>query len=102
MGGLVSDIEALMDYLKVKDSMFVGLSIGGMIGQGLATKRRDLIRSMVLSNTAAKIATPDIWRERIASIRENGMDLVADPLAQYAKSNSGGRLYRLCPCNCRN
>lgn len=78
MGGLVSDIEALMDYLKVKDSMFVGLSIGGMIGQGLATKRRDLIRSMVLSNTAAKIATPDIWRERIASIRENGMDLVAD------------------------
>ena len=80
MGGLVSDIEALMDYLKVKNSIFVSLSIGGMISQGLATKRRDLIRSMVLSNTATKIATPDICRERIASIRENGMDQIADTL----------------------
>ena len=40
-----------------------GSRIGGMIAQGLAVKRLDLIRAMVLSNTAAKIGTPrDVGR----------------------------------------
>ena len=73
MGALISDAEALLEYLNVHDCLFVGLSIGGMIAQGLATKRLDLIRAMVLSNTAAKIATPEIWQNRIDSIRKNGM-----------------------------
>ena len=60
MGELISDVEALLDHLNICDCFFVGLSIGGMIAQGLATKRLDLIRAMVLSNTAAKIATPAI------------------------------------------
>ena len=60
MGTLISDVEALLDYLNISDCLFVGLSIGGMIAQGLATKRLDLFRAMVLSNTAAKIATPTI------------------------------------------
>ena len=78
MGALISDAEALLDYLKVQDCMFVGLSIGGMIGQDLATKRLDLIRAMVLSNTAAKIATPAIWQDRMERVRRNGMHEVAD------------------------
>ena len=73
MGALISDIEALLDHLEVRNSLFVGLSIGGMIAQGLATKRLDLIRAMVLSNTAAKIATPAIWQDRIDSIRAEGI-----------------------------
>ena len=43
MGSLVRDIEALMDALKLKNSLFIGLSIGGMIAQGLAVKRLDLV-----------------------------------------------------------
>ena len=38
MGILVKDVEALMDTLKLKNSLFIGLSIGGMIAQGLAVK----------------------------------------------------------------
>ena len=49
-----------------------------MIAQGLATKRLDLIRAMVLSNTAAKIATPAIWQDRIDSIRATGIGPVSD------------------------
>ena len=38
MGALVRDIEALMDQFGLKNSLFIGLSIGGLIGQGLAVK----------------------------------------------------------------
>ena len=61
MGALITDTERLLDHLGVRDCVFVGLSIGGMIAQGLAAKRLDLVRAMVLSNTGAKIGTPDIW-----------------------------------------
>lgn len=72
MGALIRDAERLMDHLRLRDAMFVGLSIGGMVAQGLAVKRPDLIRALVLSNTGAKIATPEIWAERIATARRPG------------------------------
>ncbi|SDW75203.1 3-oxoadipate enol-lactonase [Ruegeria halocynthiae] len=78
MGSLVRDAEQLLDYLNVKDSIFVGLSIGGMIAQGLAVKRMDQIRALVLSNTAAKIGTANIWQDRIAAVRTGGIEALAD------------------------
>ena len=82
MGVLISDAEALLDHLKIASCVFVGLSIGGMVGQGLASKRLDLIRAMVLSNTAAKIATKDLWQDRIDSIRKDGIGPVAGATMQ--------------------
>ncbi|MEM9584090.1 MAG: 3-oxoadipate enol-lactonase [Pseudomonadota bacterium] len=78
MGALVRDVEQLMDAVAMKDALFVGLSVGGLVAQGLATKRRDLVRSMVLSNTAAKIGTKEIWQRRFDLIRDGGMEAVAD------------------------
>ena len=49
-----------------------------MIGQGLALKRLDLIRGLVLSNTAAKIWTAEIWAARIEAVRAGGMEAIAD------------------------
>jgi 3-oxoadipate enol-lactonase len=82
MGGLVRDVEQLMDHLEVKDAMFVGLSIGGLITQGLAKKRLDLVRAMVLSNTGAKIGTADMWQQRIADIGASGLEAAADTVMQ--------------------
>ena len=78
MGALVRDAEALLDYLKVRDCVFVGLSIGGMVAQGLAVKRLDQVRALVLSNTAAKIGQPTMWHDRIATVRAGGMAALAD------------------------
>ncbi|MGH1454926.1 MAG: 3-oxoadipate enol-lactonase [Paracoccaceae bacterium] len=78
MGTLVRDVERLLDLLEVRNCIFVGLSIGGMIAQGLAVKRLDLVRAMVLSNTAAKIGQPEMWQERIDAINANGIDSLAD------------------------
>ena len=53
-----------------------------MVAQGLAVKRPDLIRAMVLSNTAAKIGNPDFWEARINSIRTSGMAAISDGVMQ--------------------
>ncbi len=82
MGSLVTDVEKLMDHLKVRESVFVGLSIGGMIAQGLAVKRLDLVRAVVLSNTGAKIGTPAMWAERIGAVKQNGIEALADPVME--------------------
>ncbi|MFK7754376.1 MAG: alpha/beta fold hydrolase, partial [Sedimentitalea sp.] len=74
----VSDAEAVMDHLGVKDAVFVGLSIGGLIAQGLAVKRLDLVRAMVLSNTGAKIGTTEMWDQRIAAVKQGGIEALAD------------------------
>jgi 3-oxoadipate enol-lactonase len=82
MGALVSDTERLLDMLKVHDCLFVGLSIGGMIAQGLAVKRLDIVRAAVLSNTGAKIGTKDMWDDRIAAVNAGGIEALADPVME--------------------
>ena len=78
MGALIRDAERLLEALAVRDCVFVGLSMGGLVAQGLAVKRLDLVRGMVLSNTAAKIGTPQIWAARIAEVRDGGVGAIAD------------------------
>ncbi len=82
MGQLVSDAEAVCDALAVRDALFVGLSVGGMIAQGLAVKRPEIIRAMVLSNTAAKIGNPKLWQDRIDLVSRNGMAAASDAIMQ--------------------
>jgi 3-oxoadipate enol-lactonase len=82
MGALVTDAERLLDHLGVRGCVFVGLSIGGMIAQGLAVKRLDLVRGMVISNTAAKIGTAAMWEERIAAVRAGGIEALADAVME--------------------
>ena len=78
MGALVRDTEDLLDFLEVRDCVFVGLSIGGLIGQGLAVKRLDQVRALVLSNTAAKIGIPSIWQDRMDAVQKGGIEALAD------------------------
>ena len=78
MGSLIRDTERLMDHFVLKDAVILGLSIGGLVAQGLAIKRLDLIRAMVLSNTAAKIGRPEQWQGRIDQVRTGGLESIAD------------------------
>lgn len=78
MGALITDTERFMEHVGAKDAVFVGLSMGGMIAQGLAVKRLDLIRGIVLSNTGAKIGNADMWNARIEAVFAGGIEAVAD------------------------
>lgn len=82
MGDLVGDAAALMDALGARGAVFVGLSIGGVVAQGLAVERPDLVRAAVLSNTAAKIGTEATWGERIATVRAQGIEAIADKVLE--------------------
>lgn len=79
MGRLVSDVEHVLDTLEVRDAVVLGLSLGGMIAQGLAVKRLDLVRGLVLCSTAAKIGQPKIWHDRAVIARSDGMEALIDP-----------------------
>lgn len=82
MGQLITDAERLMDHLGLRETVFVGLSIGGMIAQGLAVKRHDLIRAVVLSNTGAKIGTAAMWQQRIDGVKAGGIESLADAVME--------------------
>jgi 3-oxoadipate enol-lactonase len=82
MGTLIRDTEKLLDALSVRDCVFVGLSIGGLIAQGLVVKRPDLIRGLVLSNTAAKIGTAEGYAARAAAVKAQGIASIADGILE--------------------
>jgi 3-oxoadipate enol-lactonase len=82
MGALVRDAERVMQHVGMTDAVVLGLSIGGLVAQGLAIKRLDLVRAVVLSNTAAKIGTPAAWEARIATMRAQGPGGLADDIMQ--------------------
>jgi len=74
MGAMIQDAELAMDHFGLKDAVVIGVSLGGMIAQGLSIKRLDLVRGMVLSNTAAKIGGPSLWQNRIETVSKSGLE----------------------------
>lgn len=74
MGAMIHDVEEAMAHFDVKDAVIVGVSLGGLIAQGLAIKRLDLVRGIVLSNTAAKIGGPSLWAQRIQAVSNGGLE----------------------------
>ncbi|WP_224824823.1 alpha/beta fold hydrolase [Cognatishimia sp. MH4019] len=90
MGALVSDAEAAMERLELRDAVVVGLSVGGMIAQGLAVKRLDLVRGLVLANTAAKFGQPRPWEDRAAAVLEGGMEAVREATLERWQCRDAG------------
>ncbi|KAA0690967.1 3-oxoadipate enol-lactonase [Neorhizobium sp. P12A] len=73
-----SDLAGLLDMLSVKQAIICGLSVGGLIAQSLYQRRPDLVRALILCDTAHKIGTAEAWNTRIAAIRENGIASITD------------------------
>lgn len=93
MADLVADAAAVLDAAGAKGAVVVGLSIGGLIGQGLAAERPDLVHGLVLMDTAAKIGAPDMWESRIAAIEAGGVEGVADAVMErwFSRAFRSGR-----------
>ena len=78
---LASDVRSLMDQLTIERAHFVGISIGGMIGQTLAIESPDRIASLVVANTTAFMPPPavQLWAQRIEAARTHGVASLARP-----------------------
>ena len=77
---LRDDIIGLLDALNINQVHFIGLSMGGMIGQSLALGYLHRLRSLALCDTASVIpqeAQP-IWQERINKTLSKGMEAQVD------------------------
>jgi 3-oxoadipate enol-lactonase len=77
---LVSDVIGLMGALKIDKTHYCGLSIGGMIGEGLALDHAQRIKSASICD-APHTATPPFskaWHDRIAQVRQGGIGSIVD------------------------
>jgi 3-oxoadipate enol-lactonase len=70
---LARDALAVADHLGIARAVFVGCSIGGVIAQEIARMAPERVEALVLSNTAGKIGTQEIWAERIAAVHQQGL-----------------------------
>lgn len=78
----VEDLVALLDHLGITSAVVVGLSVGGIIAQGLSTRRPELVKGLVLCDTAEKIGPPEMWDQRMEAIRAGGIEALAEAILQ--------------------
>jgi len=77
---LAEDVRALLQALRIPKTHFMGISMGGMIGQVLALKNPGMLQSLILCDTSSRIpeeALP-IWEERIGLAQKQGMDALVE------------------------
>lgn len=72
---LAQDALALMDALGLARASFVGISLGGMIGQALALAAPERLDKLVLADTTASYPPEarQLWPERIRLVRAAGL-----------------------------
>jgi 3-oxoadipate enol-lactonase len=78
---LAEDAKVLLAALGIARTHWVGLSMGGMIGQTLALSSPGLFLSLALCDTSSRIpaeAKP-LWQERIQTAQTQGMEPLVEP-----------------------
>jgi 3-oxoadipate enol-lactonase len=72
---LADDLQGLLKHLKIEKPHYVGLSMGGMIGQTAALKYPGLFRTMTLCDTTSRYPAEAqaMWQERIRNAESKGM-----------------------------
>ena len=78
----VADLAGLLDHLGINDAVICGLSVGGLIAQGLYHERPDLVKALILCDTAAKIGDDEMWSERIENIGRDGISPYVDGIME--------------------
>ncbi len=78
---LADDVLGLMNQLGIEHCTYVGLSVGGMIGQTLALRQTKRFVKMVLADTG-HAQSPDVitqWEDRIRIAQTQGMNALVRP-----------------------
>ena len=79
--GLADDLKALLESLNIKKTHYVGLSMGGMIGQTFALKYPGVFESLVLADTTSRYPAEaaGAWQDRIKIAETKGMEPLVQP-----------------------
>lgn len=78
---LADDAVALLDALGIERVHWVGLSMGGMVGQNLALRHSRRLLSLVLCDTLSVISeeAQPVWADRIETAKRAGMAPLCEP-----------------------
>jgi 3-oxoadipate enol-lactonase/4-carboxymuconolactone decarboxylase len=77
---LAGGVLALLDALGEQRASMCGLSLGGMVAMWLAAHQPERIDRLVLCCTAPRLAPPEQWLARAATVRASGTDVLLDTL----------------------
>lgn len=95
----VADLAAIMEARGVSKATVCGVSVGGVIALGLSKTHPERVARLILSNTGAKIGTPEMWNPRIAAVEQGGVAAVAEAVLERwfppAFRQSGGGVFAL-------
>jgi len=75
---LADDVVALLDALKIEKVHFIGLSMGGMIGQQMGARYPERVYSLSLCDTASEMPPRNLWEERFEIARKEGIPGLVD------------------------
>lgn len=78
IAALADDAIGLLDALAIARVHFIGLSLGGMVGQYLGAVHGERLHSLTLANTIAKQQAASAWDERIALSLAQGTGALAE------------------------
>ncbi len=70
---LTLDAVELLDHLSIARADWCGLSMGGMSGMWAGTHHRARFDRIALCNTGACMPTADMWNQRIALVKAQGL-----------------------------
>jgi 3-oxoadipate enol-lactonase len=84
MDDLVDDAARLVREWGRGPVVWIGLSMGAMVGQGLAIRHPELVAKLVLANTTSIYpeAAQAGWSQRIATVQSQGMPAVAEMVVE--------------------
>jgi 3-oxoadipate enol-lactonase len=74
---LAADVLALLDRLGLERVAWCGLSLGGVVGQHLATEAPGRISRLTLCCTSAHWPDPTVWEQRAAAVAAGGTGSIA-------------------------
>jgi 3-oxoadipate enol-lactonase len=75
---LIGDAVSVLDAAGVARAVVCGLSLGGLVAQGLALRAPERVSGLVLANTAPRIGAPEVWGQRAEVVRTQGLAAIAE------------------------
>ena len=84
LAGLADDARALLDRLGIARAHWVGLSMGGMVGQAFALQHPQRLGKLVIANSTSSYGPegPSLWAARAKLVEQGGLAAIRDTVAQ--------------------
>lgn len=82
LADLGGDVLALLDHLGADRVHLGGLSLGGTVAAWVAATAPHRVRRLVVVGTGPRFGTPEVWADRAATVRAQGVAAVADATLQ--------------------